>query len=44
MILWMHFNNYSYYGENDTRIYDFSGTGNNGTIYGRIINLTGGKL
>ena len=28
-VLLMHFNNDSSYGENDSLIYDFSGTGNN---------------
>jgi len=33
-VLLMHFNNDSSYGENDTHVYDFSGLGNNGTVYG----------
>ncbi|MFH2140801.1 MAG: LamG domain-containing protein, partial [Bacteroidota bacterium] len=28
----MHFDNLSSYGENDTHVYDFSGSGNNGTV------------
>jgi hypothetical protein len=30
-VLMMHFDNQSYYGENATRVYDFSGNGNNGS-------------
>jgi hypothetical protein len=33
MVLYYHFNNQSAYGENATMVYDFSGNGNNGTIY-----------
>ena len=46
-VLLMHFNNDSAYGENDTHVYDFSGSGNNGSginFDGDEVNLTGGKL
>ncbi|MDP4039540.1 MAG: LamG domain-containing protein [Candidatus Pacearchaeota archaeon] len=33
-VLLMHMNNDSFYGENDTHVYDFSGNGNNGTGIG----------
>jgi len=33
-LLLYHLNNESAYGENDTHVYDFSGNGNNGTVYG----------
>ena len=33
-VLLMHFNNNSAYGENNSYVYDFSGTGNNGTCSG----------
>jgi len=33
MVLLMHFDNDSSYGENDTHVYDWSGMGNNGTAY-----------
>ena len=36
MVLWMHMNNDSTYGENDTHVYDFSGSGNNGTWMGGV--------
>ena len=32
LVLLMHLNNDSSYGENDTHVYDFSGNGNNGTV------------
>ncbi|KAF5434956.1 Concanavalin A-like lectin, partial [Candidatus Methanophagaceae archaeon] len=41
MVLLMHFNNDSAYGENDTHVYDFSGNENNGTISGATISTTG---
>jgi len=41
--LW-HFNNDSAYGENDTKVYDFSGNGNNGTVTGAVWNSSGGIL
>jgi hypothetical protein len=44
IILYYHFNNQSAYGENDTYVYDFSGNGNNGTIFKAIYNNTGGYL
>ena len=44
MVLWMHMNNDSGYGENDTRVYDFSGNGNNGTVTDATYNATGGKF
>lgn len=34
MVLYYHFNNDSSIGENDTHIYDYSGNGNNGTLFG----------
>ena len=34
MVLLHRYNNDSFYGENDTYAYDFSGNGNNGTIFG----------
>ena len=40
-VLLMHFNNDSAYGENDTHVYDFSGNGNNGTVYNAIWNSSG---
>ena len=42
MVLYYHFNNQSAYGENDTRIYDFSGNGNNGTVTGDSKFINGG--
>lgn len=46
MVLYYHFNNQSDYGENDTRVYDFSnGHLFNGTIYGGMsFNSTGGFM
>jgi hypothetical protein len=45
MVLYYHFNNDSAYGENDTHVFDFSGNGNNGTIFGVTPhNNTGGWL
>jgi len=41
-ILWMHFDNDSSYGENDTYVYDFSEMGNNGTVSGAV-PITDGK-
>jgi len=40
-VLLFHFDNRSDYGENDTRVYDFSGNGNNGTVSGAKWNETG---
>ncbi|MDO8460700.1 MAG: LamG-like jellyroll fold domain-containing protein [Nanoarchaeota archaeon] len=40
-VLLMHFNNDSSYGENSTRVYDFSGNGNNGTVNGSTWNSSG---
>jgi len=34
MVLWMHLEIQSYYGENATKFYDFSGNGNNGSCSG----------
>jgi hypothetical protein len=39
-----HFNNQSEYGENDTRVYDFSGNNNHGTVINATWNSTGGIL
>lgn len=44
LVLYFHFNNQQAYGENSTFVYDFSGNGNNGKIYGAIWNSKGGKL
>jgi len=47
MVLLMHFNNDSEYGENDTLAYDFSGNGNNGTCSGSncpVFNFSAGKF
>ena len=44
-VLYMRFNNDSSVGENDTHVYDFSGMGNNGTVYaGAHYNLTNKKF
>lgn len=43
-LLLLHFNNDSNFAENDTHVYDFSGTGNNGTVTGAIWNSSGGKF
>jgi parallel beta-helix repeat protein len=40
----MHFDNRAAFGENSTQVYDFSGNGNNGTVNGATIDLTGGKF
>lgn len=37
-VLLMHFNNDSAYGEHNTHVYDFSGSGNNGTVTGAVVN------
>lgn len=44
LVLYMHFDNWSSYGENDTHVYDFSGNGNNGTVSGALINTSNKKL
>ena len=45
IVLYYKFNNQSAYGENNTRVYDFSGNGNNGTVIGGAVwNSTGGYL
>ncbi|MEN9626684.1 MAG: hypothetical protein RL557_1012 [archaeon] len=42
LVLLFNFDNESAYGENDTRVFDFSGNGNNGTSYsGVIVNASG---
>jgi hypothetical protein len=41
--LLMHFNNESTAGENGTRVYDWSGNGNNGTVHNATFNTSGGK-
>ncbi|MBU0532584.1 right-handed parallel beta-helix repeat-containing protein, partial [Candidatus Micrarchaeota archaeon] len=41
LVLSMHFDNRSEYGENNTHVYDFSGMGNNGTITGSTYNANG---
>ena len=43
LILMMHNNNDSYFGENNTVVYDFSGTGNNGTNT-NAIPISDGKI
>ncbi len=43
-VLLFHFNNDSYAGENDSIMYDWSASGNNGTVYGATFNSTGGKF
>ncbi|MFQ5837666.1 MAG: OmpL47-type beta-barrel domain-containing protein [Thermoplasmata archaeon] len=44
-VLLLHFDGRSEYGENDTIVYDSSGNGNNGTVYGgAIFDQTGGKF
>ncbi len=40
-VLLVHLNNNSAYGENDTRVYDFSGFENNGTVSGAVFNASG---
>jgi hypothetical protein len=43
IVLHYHFDNNSDYGESDTHVYDYSGHGNNGTVYGwAYINTSGG--
>jgi len=44
MQLWMHLNNDSSYGENETHVYDFSGLGRNGTVAGDTIYTSDGKF
>ncbi|MEK6919264.1 MAG: LamG domain-containing protein, partial [Nanoarchaeota archaeon] len=39
-----HFDNDSSYGENSTRIYDFSGLQNNGTAYNGVVMNASGKI
>ena len=41
IILMYNFNNLSALGENDTRVYDISGNGNNGTVFGASWNSSG---
>jgi len=46
-VLLFHFNNDSAYGENDSKVYDFSGMGNNGTCPTNVCpdyNSSGGKF
>ncbi|MCK5321107.1 VCBS repeat-containing protein [Candidatus Pacearchaeota archaeon] len=43
-VLLMHMNNDSGYGENGTHVFDFSGEGNNGSVYDNASFTTGGKL
>jgi len=43
-VLLLHFNNDSAYGENATRVYDFSGNGNNGTVYSGATWNSSGKI
>lgn len=43
-VLLMHFNNNSEVGENDYLVYDWSGNGNNGTVFGPTFNSSGGKF
>ena len=42
--LLLHLNNDSAYGENDTHVYDFSGSGNNGTAKGGLTWTHKGKI
>ena len=44
LVLLMHFNSQSAYGENSTYVYDFSGNGNNGTVINATFNSSGGIL
>ncbi|MBS3074033.1 hypothetical protein J4447_01110, partial [Candidatus Pacearchaeota archaeon] len=44
LIALYHFNNESGYGENTTRVYDFSGMQNNGTATGGVVMNTTGKI
>jgi len=45
MYVYYHYNNNSLVGENDTYVYDFSGKGDNGTVYGTPMwDTTGGFL
>lgn len=41
MILVYHFDNDSAFGENDTHIFDFSNSQNNGTVVGAVFNASG---
>ncbi|MEM5871252.1 MAG: LamG-like jellyroll fold domain-containing protein [Candidatus Aenigmatarchaeota archaeon] len=43
MSLLMHFNREENFGENEVIVYDWSGKGNNGTVYNAVFNETGGK-
>ncbi|KAF5438181.1 copper-binding protein, partial [Candidatus Methanophagaceae archaeon] len=45
LVMLMHFDNRSDYGENYTHVYDFSGNGRNGTVIGDpVYNTSGGKF
>ncbi|MFH1591469.1 MAG: LamG domain-containing protein [archaeon] len=45
LVLLMHFNNESQLGENSTYVYDFSDTGNNGTVNGgSLLNVSNGMF
>ena len=41
LVLMMNFNNISFLGENDTYVVDLSEKGNNGTVTGALVNVTG---
>ena len=41
LVLLMHLNNDSAFGENDSLVYDFSGNGNNGSVVGAIPTVDG---
>lgn len=41
MVLWLHLNNDSTYGESNTAVYDFSGNGNSGTVSGATWTASG---
>jgi hypothetical protein len=44
LVLLLHFDNRSEFGENNSFVYDFSGNGNNGTVSGAVFNRSGGKF
>jgi parallel beta-helix repeat protein len=45
IVLLHHYDNDPSFGESSTHVYDFSGLGNNGTVYGGAVwNQTGGKF
>jgi hypothetical protein len=44
MVLYYHFNNQSAFGENESKVYDFSGNNNNGSLINGTYNLTNSIL